>query len=51
MSDKIKIAVLDDYQHVALSTADWTKVNSRAEVTVFHDHQVNETEITGFTDN
>jgi phosphoglycerate dehydrogenase-like enzyme len=30
-----RVAVLDDYQQVALSSADWDPVTSRAEVTVF----------------
>ena len=34
----MKIAVLDDYQMVALKMADWTPVSSRAEITVFSDH-------------
>ncbi len=34
-----KIAVLDDYQGVALSSADWSAVQARAEVTVFQDHE------------
>jgi phosphoglycerate dehydrogenase-like enzyme len=33
-----KIAVLDDYQGVALKMADWTQVNARAQVDVFNDH-------------
>ena len=33
-----KIAVLDDYQGVALRMADWAPVQARAEVTVFRDH-------------
>ncbi len=33
-----KIAVLDDYQGVALQCADWTPVQARAEVQVFRDH-------------
>lgn len=33
-----KIAVLDDYQGVALQMADWSAVQSRAELTVFRDH-------------
>ncbi len=37
-SPPIKIAVLDDFQNVALSMADWSKVTARAEVTVFSDH-------------
>ncbi|PTW59046.1 phosphoglycerate dehydrogenase-like enzyme [Breoghania corrubedonensis] len=31
----MRIAVLDDYQRVALSFADWSKVKARAEVTVY----------------
>jgi phosphoglycerate dehydrogenase-like enzyme len=34
----VKVAVLDDYQHVALSMADWSAVAARAEISVFHDH-------------
>ena len=34
----VKIAVLDDYQGVALSTADWSPLDGRAEITVFRDH-------------
>ncbi len=34
----ISIAVLDDYQGVALALADWSKVTDRANVTVFQDH-------------
>ncbi|BAN27328.1 D-2-hydroxyacid dehydrogenase family protein [Caballeronia insecticola] len=37
-STRIKIAVLDDYQNVALSMADWSPLDSRAEITVFNDH-------------
>jgi phosphoglycerate dehydrogenase-like enzyme len=33
-----KIAVLDDYQGVALEMADWSAVQDRAEVVVFRDH-------------
>jgi phosphoglycerate dehydrogenase-like enzyme len=35
---KYKIAVLDDYQNVALETADWSVLSGRADVTVFQDH-------------
>lgn len=45
MSDKPKIAVLDDYQGVALTMADWTVVKQHADVTVFNDHLVEEAEI------
>lgn len=38
MSTQIRIAVLDDYQNVALSMADWSPVTARATVTVFADH-------------
>lgn len=34
----IRIAVLDDYQNVALSMADWSVLDTRAAVTVFNDH-------------
>jgi phosphoglycerate dehydrogenase-like enzyme len=34
----IKIAVLDDYQGIALSMADWSALDGRAEITVFRDH-------------
>lgn len=30
--------MLDDYQNVALETADWSPVSSRADITVFDDH-------------
>ncbi|WP_374308071.1 D-2-hydroxyacid dehydrogenase family protein [Methylocella sp.] len=33
-----RIAILDDYQSVALKMADWSAVERRAEVAVFHDH-------------
>jgi phosphoglycerate dehydrogenase-like enzyme len=34
----MKVAILDDYQNVALGMADWSGVSKRAEVTVFTDH-------------
>ena len=34
----VKIAVLDDYQNVALSMADWSVLGPRATVRVFNDH-------------
>jgi len=34
----MKIAVLDDYQNVALSMADWSDVSRQADITVFNDH-------------
>jgi phosphoglycerate dehydrogenase-like enzyme len=33
-----RIAVLDDYQNVALSIADWSVLDGEASVTVFNDH-------------
>ena len=38
MSARVRVAVLDDYQNVAMSMADWSAVTSRADVTVFSDH-------------
>src|SRR4029077_16111430 len=35
---KYKIAVLDDYQSVALESADWSVIRDRADITVFHNH-------------
>lgn len=35
---KAKVAILDDYQRIALDLADWTVLNDRADVAVFHDH-------------
>jgi phosphoglycerate dehydrogenase-like enzyme len=34
----MKVAILDDYQNVALRLADWSAVARRAAVTVFNDH-------------
>ena len=34
----MKVAILDDYQDVALRLADWSAVARRAEITVFSDH-------------
>ena len=35
---QFRIAVLDDYQNVALTMADWSVLDGRASVTVFNDH-------------
>src|ERR1700737_2826807 len=35
---KYKIAVLDDYQNVALDSADWSAIRERAECAVFQNH-------------
>jgi phosphoglycerate dehydrogenase-like enzyme len=36
------IAILDDYQSVALKMADWSLLRNRADVTVFNDHLADE---------
>jgi phosphoglycerate dehydrogenase-like enzyme len=36
--EPLRIAVLDDYQDVALSMADWSDLRTRATITVFNDH-------------
>jgi phosphoglycerate dehydrogenase-like enzyme len=38
----INVAVLDDYQGVALTIVDWSKVSDRANITVFQDHLASE---------
>jgi len=35
---RFRVAILDDYQNVALSLADWSVLDGRATVTVFDDH-------------
>ena len=35
---KYQIAVLDDYQNVALESADWSVLRDRANIAVFQDH-------------
>src|SRR5262245_3332997 len=37
-SKQIKIAILDDYQNVALKMADWSALATRADIAVFDDH-------------
>ena len=34
----MKIAILDDYQNVALEMADWSALSESAEITTFNDH-------------
>jgi hypothetical protein len=38
MKSNIEIAILDDYQDVALSYADWSAIERKAKITVFNDH-------------
>src|SRR6266566_5088202 len=35
---RYKIAVLDDYQNVALESADWSVLHDRADIVVFQNH-------------
>jgi len=42
VKQRFKIAVLDDYQNLALSMADWSVLAPRADVTVFNDHLADE---------
>src|SRR6202045_4503851 len=35
---RYKIAVLDDYQHAALESADWSVLRDRADIAVFQNH-------------
>src|SRR5580704_18149294 len=37
-AEPIRIAVLDDYQNIALSMANWSGLDKRAAITVFNDH-------------
>ncbi len=41
----VKIAILDDYQNVALKSADWTSLRTAHEITVFDRHLPNEAEV------
>src|ERR1700761_6173036 len=34
----VQVAILDDYQNVALTMADWSEVAAHADITVFTDH-------------
>jgi phosphoglycerate dehydrogenase-like enzyme len=41
----MKVAILDDYQNVALQLADWSAVRRHAEITVFNDHLTDPTAV------
>ncbi len=45
MTTTLRCAVLDDYQGVALSMADWSPVADRVEVTAFTEHQADSEEL------
>ena len=34
----VRVAILDDYQSVALEVVDWSALDGRAEITAFHEH-------------
>src|SRR5690606_35690790 len=34
----VRIAIIDDFQNVALSVADWSPVETKADISVFQDH-------------
>lgn len=34
----MRCAIVDDYQHAALAMADWSRLEGRVAITVFHDH-------------
>jgi phosphoglycerate dehydrogenase-like enzyme len=38
-AEPIRIAILDDYQNVALKLADWSPLEGRTAITVFNDHR------------
>jgi phosphoglycerate dehydrogenase-like enzyme len=42
---KLKCAILDDYQKVALTMADWSAIREYVDIKVFHEHFKNETEV------
>ena len=43
----VRVAILDDYQNVALTSADWSPVSTRAEITVFSDHLFDPDDVVG----
>src|ERR1700712_2191614 len=43
MTNLPQIAILDDYQHVSQSFADWSAIKQKAPITVFNDHLSDET--------
>jgi phosphoglycerate dehydrogenase-like enzyme len=45
--ERFSIAVLDDYQNVAISFADWSALDGRATVTVFNDHLADSDAVVG----
>ena len=43
--NKLRCAILDDYQHVALSCADWAAIADRVDVRVLQEHVADENEL------
>lgn len=42
---QIRVAILDDYQNVALSMADWSAVQAKASIDVYRDTILDEDEL------
>ena len=38
MAGRMKVAILDDYQGIALKVADWSKVKEKADIDIFDRH-------------
>ena len=45
MNIKLKVAILDDFQRVATSYADWSVITDRVEITIFDQHEADETRL------
>jgi phosphoglycerate dehydrogenase-like enzyme len=45
MNMKLKVAVLDDFQRVATSYADWSVITNRIDLTIFDQHEADETRV------
>jgi len=43
--EKLRVAVLDDYQGITFEMADWSRLDGSAEVTVFRDHVADSDEL------
>jgi phosphoglycerate dehydrogenase-like enzyme len=43
--EPVRIAILDDYQNIALTMADWSPLDGRAKITVFNDHLAGEEQV------
>lgn len=41
----VSVAILDDYQNVALNITDWSPLDGRASLTVFNDHLANDAQV------